>query len=104
MRLLQKLIEKDPTLKVSVLTSKAKWDLTDLPNGTEFKELFTTTYKKSARGAGRAKLKCNLHTREKLAAIKYANLIFSYLEMENIFINYDAFKTLNTASPGFLIN
>jgi hypothetical protein len=26
------------------------------------------------------------------------------LETENIFINYDAFKPLKTASPGFLIN
>ena len=31
-------------------------------------------------------------------------MVFSYLETEKIFINYDAFKTLNTASPGFLIN
>eukprot|EP00957_Ditylum_brightwellii_P110988 8464767-Ditylum_brightwellii.AAC.1 len=47
-RLYQKLAEKDATLKVSVSSSNAKWDQTDLPNGTEFKELITATYKKSA--------------------------------------------------------
>eukprot|EP00957_Ditylum_brightwellii_P052625 3989924-Ditylum_brightwellii.AAC.1 len=40
-------MEKDATLKVLVLTSNTKWDQMDLPNGTEFKELFTAIYKKA---------------------------------------------------------
>ena len=44
------------------------------------------------------------HTHKKQTCkIKYANTVFSYLETEKIFLNYDAFKTLSTASPGFLI-
>eukprot|EP00957_Ditylum_brightwellii_P039082 2954114-Ditylum_brightwellii.AAC.1 len=98
-RLFQKVKDTDAALKVLVITSNTKGDLTDLPNGNKFERLFTATYKTSAQGKGRAKIKCNLHTGDKLATIKYANAVFSYLETEKIFINYDAFKTLNTASP-----
>eukprot|EP00957_Ditylum_brightwellii_P043960 3336094-Ditylum_brightwellii.AAC.1 len=101
MRLYQKLKETHAAIKTLVITSNAKWDQTDLPNGTKFERLFTATYKTSAQGAGRAKIKCNLYTSKKLAAIKYANLVFSHMETEKIFINYDAFKTLNTASLDF---
>eukprot|EP00957_Ditylum_brightwellii_P063640 4830701-Ditylum_brightwellii.AAC.1 len=46
-RLFQKLKDTDAALKVSVITSNTKWDLTDLPNGNKFERLFTATYKQT---------------------------------------------------------
>ena len=46
-RLYQKLLEYEPTLKLSVLTSNTKWGKKELPNGKAFDELFSTTYKQS---------------------------------------------------------
>ena len=103
-RLFTKIKEMDNELKISVLNKNTKWNVNKIPSGKEFENLFNAQYKTSARGAGRAKIKCNLHTRNKFATIKYKNAIFLYLEMNKIYVNYDAFNTLNTSSPGFLIN
>ena len=103
-KLFTKIKETDNELKISVLNKNTKWNVNEIPSGKEFESLFNAQYKTSARGAGRAKIKCNLHTRSKFATIKYENAIFSYLEMNKIYVNYDAFNTLNTSSPGFLIN
>jgi hypothetical protein len=103
-RLFTKIKETDNDLKISVLNKNTKWNVNEIPSGKEFENLFNAQYKTNARGAGRAKIKCNLHTRSKFATLKYENAIFSYLEMNKIYVNYDAFNTLNTSSSGFLIN
>eukprot|EP00957_Ditylum_brightwellii_P085412 6497919-Ditylum_brightwellii.AAC.1 len=62
--------------------------------------LFSTT----AQGAGRGKFKCNLGTSKRLAKIKYSNQVFSYIENEKTYLNYNAFNTLKAVSPGILID
>ena len=69
-QLFTKIKETDNDLKISVLNKNTKWNVNEIPSGKEFENLFNAQYKTSARGAGRAKIKCNLHTRSKFATIK----------------------------------
>eukprot|EP00957_Ditylum_brightwellii_P042315 3204473-Ditylum_brightwellii.AAC.1 len=103
-QLLDVIKTSNPTLTVISNNSK-KWEIIkEIPQGKEFEQAFNAGYSAPARGQGKASIKLKISTSQKLAEIKYSNIVFSYLQREKIYLNYNAFDTKTTACPGFIID
>eukprot|EP00957_Ditylum_brightwellii_P183533 13980402-Ditylum_brightwellii.AAC.1 len=62
--------------------------IADIPSSTKFEGKLTATFSTSGQGSGRAALKCNLQTTEKLSKLKYSNQSTQAEELATVNISH----------------